>query len=435
VSHESTDGQASSSSRGSQLFYDTVVSRPGLALVLATVSIRVLAAEDWPQFRGPTGQGHSSERGVPVEWSEGKNVVWKTAVPGTGWSSPVVANGRVWLTAAVENRPARGRAALSLRALAFDAATGRPLADVEVFRLERLRPLNIKNTFASPTPILDGERVYVHFGADGTAALGSTGEILWKTRLPYESQHGAGGSPALHGDLLIVSCDGNPDEAFVVALDVKTGRERWRTRRRSPADQAYSTPLVIRVGGRDLVVSVGAYRAGAYDPASGREVWRVGYDDGFSNVPRPVFGHGLVFVATGFQEPSLMAVRADGEGDLTRTHVAWRLTRGAPHTPSPILVGDDLYVVSDTGILTVVEARTGVVRYQARLGGNFSASPVWADGRLYFLSEEGVTTVVAPGRTFTRLAVNELDGPTLASMAVSNGSVYIRSRTHLYRIS
>jgi outer membrane protein assembly factor BamB len=372
---------------------------------------------------------------VPVEWSETKNVVWKTPVAGTGWSSPVVADGRVWITAAVEDRPARGRAALSLRALGFDALTGKPLVDVEVFRLEHLRPLNIKNTFASPTPILNGDRVYVHFGADGTASLTSSGAIVWKTRLPYESQHGGGGSPTLHGDMLIVSCDGNPDEAFVVALDVKTGRERWRTRRRSPADQAYSTPLAIRVGDRDLIVSVGAYRAGAYDPVSGREVWRVGYADGFSNVPRPVFGHGLVFIATGFQEPSLIAVRADGQGDVTRTHVAWTLKRGAPHTPSPILVGEDLYVVNDTGILTVVEARTGAVHYQARLGGNFSASPVLAGGRLYFLSEEGTTTVVAPGRTFTRVAVNRLDATTLASMAVSNGSVYIRSQTHLYRIS
>jgi outer membrane protein assembly factor BamB len=188
------------------------------------------------------------------------------------------------------------------------------------------------------------------------------------------------------------------------------------------------------VGGRDQLISVGAYRAGAYDPATGREIWRVSYDDGFSNVPRPVFGQGLVFIATGFQEPSLIAVRPDGEGDVTRTHVAWRLTRGAPYTPSPLLVGDDLYVVSDTGVLTVVEARTGVVRYQQRLGGNYSASPVFADGRIYFQSEEGVTTVAAPGPTFTRLAQNRLDGGMLASMAFSDRAIYIRSDQHLYRI-
>jgi outer membrane protein assembly factor BamB len=228
---------------------------------------------------------------------------------------------------------------MSLRALAFDEATGRQVVDVEVFRLDRTALLNPKNSFASPTPILDGDRVYVHFGAEGTAALTSTGEVLWRTRLPYRSQHGGGGSPELHEGLLIINCDGNDVEAFVVALDTQTGKERWRRQRRTPADQAYTTPLTIRVGDRDQVVSIGAYRAGAYDPLTGREIWRVSYGDGFSNVPRPVYGHGLVFIATGFQQPALLAVRPNGEGDVTRTHVAWTLRRGAPFTPSPILVG------------------------------------------------------------------------------------------------
>ena len=182
-------------------------------------------------------------------------------------------------------------------------------------------------------------------------------------------------------------------------------------------------------------MSIGAYRAGGYDPTTGREIWRVGYGDGFSNVPRPVFGHGLVFIATGFQQPTLMAVRPDGEGDVTRTHVAWTLRRGAPFTPSPILVGDELFVVSDIGILTCVDARTGTVHYQQRLGGNYSASPIFGDGRIYFLNEEGIATVIAPGKTFSRLAVNQIDGATLASIAVSDGSFFIRSHTHLYRIA
>jgi outer membrane protein assembly factor BamB len=258
--------------------------------------------------------------------------------------------------------------------------------------------------------------------------------VLWRTRLPYQSQHGGGGSPELHGELLIINCDGNDVEAFVVALDKQTGKERWKRQRRKPADQAYTTPLTIRVGDRDQIVSVGAYRAGGYDPASGREIWRVRYDEGFSNVPRPVYGHGLVFIATGFQQPTLIAVRPDGEGDVTRTHVAWTLRRGAPFTPSPILVGDELFVVSDTGILTCVDARTGTVHYQQRLGGNYSASPIWADGRIYFLSEEGVATVIAAGKVFSKLAVNQLDGATLASIAVSGGSLFIRSHSHLYRI-
>jgi outer membrane protein assembly factor BamB len=192
---------------------------------------------------------------------------------------------------------------------------------------------------------------------------------------------------------------------------------------------------VIRVGDRDQVVSVGAYRAAAYDLDSGKEIWRVSYADGFSNVPRPVFGHGLVYIATGFQQPTLLAVRADGTGDVTKTHVAWTLRRGAPLTPSPLIVGDELYLVNDGGIATCLDAVTGSIHWQQRLGGNFSASPIFADGRINFLSEEGVTTVVAPGKEFKRLATNTLDGATLASIAVSGGSFYIRSQSHLYRIA
>lgn len=400
-------------------------SRIAVLCLLLALTESVGRAEDWPAFRGPTGQGHSTERGLPLEWGEAQNVRWKTAVPGLGWSSPVVAGGRVWLTTATANGS-------SLRALAYDVETGRELVNVEVFRLRDGRLLNPKNSRASPTPIVDGDRVYVHFGADGTAALTLSGEVLWQTRLPYESQHGNGGSPILYRDLLILSCDGS-DTAFVVALDKQTGKVRWRTPRRQP-EQAYTTPLVIRVGDRDEVVSVGAYRAVAYDPASGKELWWVRYEDGFSNVPRPVYGHGLVYIATGFQVPSLLAVRVDGTSDVTKTHIAWTLQRTAPLTPSPLLVGDELYVVNDVGIATCLDAKTGETRWRQRLGGNYSASPVLADGRIYFLSEEGEATVLAPGKEFRRLATNVLDGTTLASIAVSGGSFFIRSDTHLYRI-
>ena len=235
---------------------------------------------------------------------------------------------------------------------------------------------------------------------------------------------------------MIINCDGNggPDDAFVVALDVRTGKVKWKTRRREPADQAYTTPLVIRVGDRDQLVSVGAYRAAAYDPLTGKEIWRVAYDTGFSNVPRPVYGHGLVYIATGFQQPTLIAVRADGSGDVTGSHVAWTLRRAAPYTPSPILVGDELYLVNDVGIASCVDAVTGKLHWQQRLGGNYSASPVHADGRIYFLSEEGVATVIAPGTAFNRLATSQLDGAILASMAVAERSFFIRTSTHLYRI-
>ena len=409
-------------------------SRKMLLVIPLTLSIATTAsARQWPQFRGPTGQGHASETGLPLDWSESRNIIWKTPVPGRGWSSPVIADGRVWLTTSLDHTEGRQRG-VSLRALAFDAATGREIVNAEIFRLDRPEPLNGKNSYASPTPIVDGDRVYVHFGAQGTAALTASGEVLWRRRLDYQSQHGNGGSPVLFGDLLIVNCDGNGGDAYVVALDVKDGRIRWKSMRRQPADQAYTTPLVIRAGDRDQVVSVGAYRAVSYDPANGKELWRVSYDDGFSNVPRPVFGLGLVFIATGFQQPALIAVRADGSGDVTRSHVAWTLRRGAPLTPSPVLVGDLLFVVNDTGIATCVDARTGTIHWQQRLEGNFSASPVYADGRIYFLSEEGVTTAIEPATTFKRLAVSQLDGAALASMAVAERSFFIRTHSHLYRI-
>ena len=397
-----------------------------LALLLALTGVAV-RADDWPQFRGPTGQGHSAERGVPLDWSESRNVSWKTPVPGRGWSSPVVAGGRVWLTTSIKANGA------SLRALAYDVKTGREAVNVEVFHIRSAELLNPKNSHASPTPIVEGDRVFVHFGAEGTAALSTSGEIVWKTQFAYQSQHGNGGSPVIYGDLLILSCDGS-DDAFVVALDKRTGKVRWKTSRRQPWDQAYTTPLVIRVGERDLVVSVGAYRAGAYDPQTGKEIWRVSYGDGFSNVPRPVYGHGLVYLATGFQQPSLMAVRPDGSGDVTKTHVAWTRRRAAPLTPSPLLVDEEIYVVNDGGIASCLDATTGETYWQQRLGGEYSASPVFADGRIYFLNEDGVATAIAPGRVFRRLATSTLDGGALASMAVSGGSIFIRTDTHLYRI-
>ena len=390
-----------------------------------------LRAEEWPQFRGPTGQGHSTEVGLPLEWSESRNIAWKVPVDGSGWSSPVVAGGRVWLTAA---RPS-GRSSVSLRAMAFDVATGRVVVDTEVFKVSTATALNPKNSRASPTPIVDGDRVYVHFGPDGTAALTTAGAVLWTKKLPYEPQHGGGGSPALYRDLLIVNCDGNGDEAYVIALDTRTGQTRWRKDRRRPAAQAYSTPLIIRSGERDLAISVGAFRAVAYDPNSGDEIWRVGYDDGFSNVPRPVFGAGLVFIATGFNSPTLIAVRPDGRGDVTRSHVAWTVSRGAPYTPSPLLVDTRLYYVSDTGVLTCADAASGRILWQQRLEGNYSASPIFADGRIYYSSEEGVTTVIGGGPTFQKLAVNTLDEPTLASIAVSGGAMFIRSEGHLYKVA
>ena len=414
---------------------DSTVRRfaaPTALLVSILWSVGVGAeAGDWPQFRGPTGQGHASDVAVPLEWSETENITWKVPVEGRGWSSPVIADGRIWLTTAVTD-PAAGSV---LRLLAYDVDSGKNTLDVEVFGSNETYLLNPKNSFASPTPVLDpdGERVYVHFGATGTAAVSTDGDVLWRIRFPYISQHGNGGSPILHDGRLVVSIDGY-DTAYLVAVDARTGEERWRSTRPDPVSQAYSTPLVIRVDDREQIFNVSAFRASGHDPESGREIWQVRYPNGFSNVPRPIYGHGLVYLSTGFQAPTLLAVRADGEGDVTRSHVAWRLRRGAPLTPSPILVGDELYMVTDFGIATCVDALTGDIHWQQRLGGNHSASPVFVDSRIYFQNEEGVTTVLAPGPEFEVLARNRLDGVTLASMAVADGALFIRSDDHLYRI-
>lgn len=383
-------------------------------------------SQDWPEFRGSTGQGHSDERGLPLVWSETKNVRWKTAIPGRGWSSPAIQGDRIWLTTAADD----GK---SLRAICVDRNTGAILQNVEVFRLKSQGNLNSKNSQASPTPVLEGDRVYLHFGAYGTACITQSGEIVWKTRLDYDNgQHGPGGSPVVYDNLLIMSCDGQ-DVQYVVALDKLIGKVRWKKLREGY--QAYTTPLVVRLPAGDQVISPGAFRAVSYEPRTGKEIWQVRYGDGFSNVPRPVYSNGLVFICTGFQQPSLLAVRLDGRGDVTKSHIAWTLKRGVSLTPSPLLIGDELYMVSDNGVASCVDAKTGVPHWQVRLGGNHSASPIYADGRIYFLSEEGESVVIAPGKEFKALAKNQLDGPTLASMAVSKGSIFVRSQTHLYRLS
>lgn len=383
----------------------------------------VVSAEDWPQFRGPDGQGHSTETGLPISWSEQDNIAWKVRIAGLGWSSPVIQGDRIWLTTALDDGH-------SLRAVCLDRTTGREQLNVEVFHKDNPGPIHAKNSHASPTPILDGDRVYVHYGAHGTACLTTDGQVVWRQVLSYYHRHGPGGSPALVGDLLIINCDGY-DEQFVVALDKNTGDIRWKKDREG--QQAYSTPLAITVDGRTQVISAGGRRVVAYEPGTGEEIWSVRYD-GYSNVPRPVFGDGLLFIATGYEVPELYAVRPDGHGDVTDTHVAWEIRRGAPLNPSPLLIGDELYLVSDNGIASCLDARTGTLHWQHRLRGAFSASPIFADGRIYYLNENGEATVIEPGIEYRELSVNRLDGRTLASMAVSDGAIFLRTDSHLYRI-
>ncbi|MBI3864846.1 MAG: PQQ-binding-like beta-propeller repeat protein [Planctomycetia bacterium] len=392
---------------------------------------------DWPQFRGADGQGHAVATGLPLRWNDKKNIAWKVPIRGTGWSSPVIAGDRIWLTTAIVPEK-------SLRVLCLDANTGATLNDVEVFHKETLGSIHPKNSHATPTPVLTDDRCYVHFGSHGTAALDLTGQIVWKTELKYYHHHGPGGSPVIVDGAVIVACDGftrpfydertvegvtNPQ--FVVALESSTGEVRWKCQR--DGAHSYCTPLVIEVAGRLQVVSPGGNRVVAYDTSTGAEIWSCRYE-GYSVVPRPVFGHGLVFVCTGYDVPTLLAIRTDGQGDVTKTHVAWKTNQAVPLNPSPILIGDELYTVSDQGVASCLDAKTGKVHWRRRLGGNHSTSPLFADGKLYILDEVGTTHVLSPGTKCKVLAKNLLRGKTLASLAASGRALYLRSDTHLYRI-
>ena len=259
---------------------------------------------------------------------------------------------------------------------------------------------------------------------------------LWRnTSLKYSAVHGNGGSPIIVGDALIFSCDGASDP-FVVALDKANGEVIWKTARNTNPKKtfSFSTPLAIEVNGQTQIVSPTSGGVMAYNPRNGKEIWRVRYPEGYSVVPRPVFGHGLVFVSSAFDHPVFYAIRPDGKGDVTETHVAWSISKGAPNTPSPLLVGEEIYFVSDAGIMTCAEAESGKIHWQERISGNYSASPVFADGKIFVQSEEGVGTVLKAGKTFEVLSKNELKERTLASYAVDEGVIYIRGAEHLFRV-
>jgi outer membrane protein assembly factor BamB len=405
-----------------------------LALLGALVSSQLFAANDWPEFRGPTGQGTSTAKNVPIHWSATSNVVWKTEIPGEGWSSPALVNGMIYLTTAVTDSTNT-----SLRALCVDAKDGRLQWNVEIFRpdSEATQAMHKKNSLASPTPIVRDGRVYVHLGHMGTAALDLSGKILWQqTTLKYSPMHGNGGSPALVGDALVFSCDGEADP-FLAALEAKTGSVRWKTSRNSTAARtfSFSTPLAIEVDGATQIISPASGFVAGYDPKAGREIWRVRYPEGFSVIPRPVFAHGLLFVSSSFMRPVVYAIKPAGaKGDATETHLVWKHEKGAPNTPSLLVAGDELFFVSDSGIATCLDARTGNPHWSERLGGGFSASPVLAEGRLYFQNEEGVGTVLKAGKTFEVLAKNDVGERTLASPAVADNALFLRSQSHLWRI-
>ena len=413
-----------------------------LAAVLASALATRPAGAQWPQFRGPDGMGTSTSR-PPLTWNEQQNVAWKTPIHGRAWSSPVVLGNQVWLTTATPD----GR---ELFAIAIERKSGKILHDLKLFQVATPQYAHPFNTYASPTPVIEPGRVYVTFGSPGTAAIDtSTGKVVWERR-DLECNHfrGAGSSPILFGELLIMHFDGS-DRQYVVALDKRSGKTVWRTERsidfqdltpdgKPQADgdfrKAFSTPHIVMVGNEPVLVSIGSKATYGYDPRTGKELWRIEERSSHSGSTRPVTGHGLVFYPTGFATGQLLAVKPDGRGDVTETHVAWRATRGVPNKPSIVLAGDLLIMINDGGILSCLDAKSGAEVWKARLEGSFSASPVLAGGRIYFFSEEGKTTVIEAGRAFKVLAENHLGDGFMASPAIDGSALILRTRTHLYRI-
>lgn len=397
------------------------------------------ASQDWPEFRGPQAQGHSGATGLPVFWGPSQHVVWKAAVPGIGWSSPVVAGNGIFLTSAVSlSGKEEATADRSLRVLALNATTAKTVWDVELFKATSPRA-HRKNSHASPTPVFEDGKLYVHFGHLGTACLdAATGKTLWSTQEhAYSPVHGNGSSPVLVGDLLIFSADAETDPK-VIALDKTTGKQRWSFARQSDAKKKFSfcTPLLIEVGGQKQLISPGSGVVNALDPQTGAEIWHFNYDQGYSVVPRPVYAHDMLFLGTGYDKPSVLAIKvnAESKGDVTATNLAWRIDKAAPHNPSMAVMGDEIYFVADNGILTCADAKTGEVHYSERCTGPISASLLAADGKIYLQDEKGLGVVIKPGKTFQVLASNDLGERSLASYAVIGSDLLIRTEGNLYRV-
>lgn len=418
---------------------------------VAAIAFTILAssrAENWPNFRGPTGQGLSTEKALPLHWSAESNVLWKTAIPGDGWSSPIAWKGRLFVSTATEN-------GTKFRVLCLDAKKGTVLWDKQV--LEQVpRRKEGKNSFATPTPVTDGKGVYVVFGDGSVAALDFDGAVLWTNReVEFYSRHGLGASPLLHGGLLIMPYDGSNrtdkpgqypnntpeerlgwqlpwDQSFIAALDVKTGKRVW-TGKRGQSRIAHMTPVVLREESRPVILSAAGDVVQAFDPKNGERLWSV-YSQGEGVVPTPVAGGGLVFASSGFEKTTLRAIRPGGRGDVTSTHIAWEQKKGAPTQPSLLYANELLFAITDGGIATCYQPKTGDIVWQERVGGNFCASPVWIEGRIYFLNEAGETTVIEAADQFKVVAKNSLGEKCQASMAISSGRLFIRSDKSLFCI-
>ena len=409
------------------------------------------ANADWSDFRGPRGDGYVSApgetkpAGFPLYWSETNNIKWKTEIPHKGWATPVVMEGQVWLTTATPEGH-------DYFAICVDKETGKILFNEKVFHTDTPEPLGngaSMNCYATPSPVIEPGRVYVHFGSPGTACLDTkTGKVIWKRDdLRCRHYRGASSSPVLFENLLILTFDG-ADLQYVTALDKKTGETVWKTNRsvawndeNAPGPyakdgdlrKAHGTPFIATVDGKPQLLSVGAKAAYGYDPRTGNEIWRVEYND-FSSAPRPIYNQGIAYLVTGFTKKELWAVKTDGHGVVTDTHVLWKLNKNVPRYASPLLVDGLLYLAADESFITCADAASGQVVWNERVGGKYAGSPIYADGRLYFCSQDGTTTVLKPGRNLEVLATNKLDSGFMASPAADGKTLYLRTKTHLYRV-
>ncbi len=428
-------------------------------LTIASLSLFPFAARaDWPEFRGPYGNGHAAldaddaSANLPLVWSETENIRWKTPIPHRGWSTPVVMDGQIWLTTATEDGH-------DFFAICVDAETGQVLHNKKLFRCDEPEPLgNHLNCYAAPSPAIETGRVYVHFGSYGTACLdATTGKVLWqRDDLPCRHYRGPSSSVVLFENLVILTLDG-VDLQYTVALDKQTGNTVWKKMRdvewndqnltgnEDPASaqrirdgdhrKAHCTPLIVTTAdGRTHMISPGAKAAFAYDPRTGEEIWRIDVDD-FSVAPRPIHDDGIAYLVTGITHPELWAMRLGPTGNLTESDaVLWRLKSRVSKTASPLLVDGLIYMVSDDGIVNCIDAATGEPVWQKRIGGAFAASPIHAAGRIYFCNQDGETTIIIPGRKFDSLATNTLDDGCMASPAVDGKALILRTKTHLYRV-
>ncbi|HEX4143785.1 MAG TPA: PQQ-binding-like beta-propeller repeat protein [Pirellulales bacterium] len=411
------------------------IARALLPLVLLLAGRIAMAADNWPEFRGPHGDGHADSAKLPLSWSETEHVRWKTAIHDRGWSSPVVWGDQIWLTTATQD----GK---QMYAMQLDRDSGAVVRDVLLFSPAEPAFCHPYNSYASCTPAIEKGRVYIHFGSYGTTAIDTaSGKQIWtRDDLPCDHFRGPGSSPILWNNLLILTFDG-ADFQYLVGLDKKTGETVWRTDRHIHYDsddgdyhKGFSTPTVIKLAGREQLISPSAGATIAYDPATGHELWRV-QSGGMNAAARPLFGHGMAFATTAYQGYQLFAVRPDGSGDISDSHVAWKFAKSVPSRSSPVLIGDHLFMVADKGVASCIDAKTGEALWQKRLPGEYTASPIYASGRIYFFNEDGRSPVIAPEpKELHELALNKLDDGCMASPAVSGNALFLRTKTHLYRI-